>query len=353
VVCIGGGTGQSQVLRALSAYPLDITALVGVTDNGGHSGVLRRIFGIPQVGDIRNCLASLARDGRLLSQLLRYRFREGELDGVSLGNLIVCSLIRLRGSLSEGIDALRRELGVPHTILPVSDQSTHVCAELADGRMVRGEWEIIRRAPRAPIRRLFHWPVVECHPACVRAIAHADLIVFCPGSFMTGIVSALLTRGIQTAVRVSRALKVQVVNIMTQAGQTDGMSARDHIEVLSQYLGTSPDVAIVNSKRPPDAWLRAYRKEEAEPVRLDVEGLRETRVIQEDFLEPEGKDVLAHYARAGAGLVAGPHFIRHDPAKLGRLLHRLVGELPPPRPAPTRRLPARLPGGRSRPPARA
>src|ERR1041384_4806706 len=120
VVCIGGGTGQSQVLRGLARDPLDITALVGVTDNGGHSGLLRKIFGIPQVGDIRNCLASLASDDRVFAELLRYRFREGELDGVSLGNLIVCALIRLKGSLSEGIDALRRELGVAHTILPVS-----------------------------------------------------------------------------------------------------------------------------------------------------------------------------------------------------------------------------------------
>jgi uncharacterized cofD-like protein len=350
VVLIGGGTGQSQVLRALARYPLEITALVGVTDNGGHSGVLRKIFGIPQVGDIRNCLASLAADDRLLARLLRYRFREGELDGVSLGNLIVCALIRLEGSLSEGIDALRRELGIEHTILPVSDQSTHVCAELADGQMVRGEWEILQRTPRVPIRRLFLWPVVECHPACIRAIAHADLIVFCPGSFMTGIISALLTRGIQTAVRVSRAVKVQVVNIMTQPGQTDGMSARDHVETLSAVLGTAPDAVIVNSKRPPEAWLKVYRKEQAEPVRLDVVGLRETRVILADLLEPEGKDVLSQYARAGARLLAGLHYIRHDPAKLGRLLWKLVREIPPPREAP---LPRRLPGGRPLPPNRA
>ena len=326
VVCIGGGTGQSQVLRGLARYPLDITALVGVTDNGGHSGQLRKIFGIPQVGDIRNCLASLAEDDRLLSNLLRYRFREGELDGVSLGNLIVCGLIRMKGSLSEAIDSLRIELGVPHTILPVSDQSTHICAELADGRMVRGEWEILERSPRVPIRRLFHWPVVTCLSSCIRAIAHADLIVFCPGSLMTGIISALLTRGIQTALRVSRALKVQGVNVMTQPGQTDGMSARDHIEQLSIYLGTSPDVAIVNAKRPPEKWIKPYRKEGAEPVRLDVEGLRETRIIQADLLEPEGKDVLTLYHRPGGqnNMSVGQHFIRHDPQKLGRILRSLI-----------------------------
>ncbi len=324
VVCIGGGTGQSQVLRGLSRHPLEITALVGVTDNGGHSGLLRKIFGIPQVGDIRNCLASLTDDSKLLGRLLKYRFREGELDGVSLGNLLVCSLIRMNGSLSGAVTALGRELGVPHTILPVSDQSTQVCAELADGRMVRGEWEIIGRTPRVPIRRLFHWPVVTCLPECVRAIAHADMIVFCPGSLMTGILSALLTRGIQTALRVSPALKVQVVNIMTQPGQTDGMSARDHIEVLAQYLGIAPDAAVVNTRRPPAKLLRAYRRDGAEPVRLDVEGLRETRIVEADLLEPTGKDVLTLYERGGAGMQVGPHFVRHDPARLGRILRSLL-----------------------------
>jgi uncharacterized cofD-like protein len=332
IVCIGGGTGQSQILRALAADPVEITALVGVTDNGGHSGRLRKLFGIPQVGDIRNCLASLAPEGRLLSELLRWRFAEGDLEGVSLGNLLVCALIRSKGSLSAAVGALAAELGVPHRILPVSDQSTHICAELADGRMVRGEWEIIRRVPRAPIRRLFHWPVVNCLPDCIREIAHADLIVFSPGSLMTGIISAFLTRGILPALRVSRALKVQVVNIMTQPGQTDGMSARDHIETLSQYLGTAPDAAIVNRRRPPRRWLAAYAKEGSEPVRLDVEGLRETRVIQADLLEPEGKDVLRLYERASAaGAAAGPHFIRHDPEKLGRLLRSLLSATSTPR----------------------
>ncbi len=324
-MCIGGGTGQSQVLRGLSSYPLEITALVGVTDNGGHSGILRKIFGIPQVGDVRNCLASLAPEDSLVTQLLQYRFGEGELEGASLGNLIVCALLRIKGSLSAGIDALRRELGVPHTILPVSDQSTHVCAELADGRMVRGEWEIIRREPRVPIRRLFHWPVVTCHPDCIRALAHADMIVFCPGSLMTGILSALLTRGIQTAIRVSRARKVQVVNIMTQPGQTDGLSARDHIETLSQYLGIAPDAAVVNTRRPPEKWLRAYRKEGGEPVRLDVEGLRETRIVGADLLEPGRKDVLAMHSRpSGPRMLAGLHLIRHDPARIGRILWSLL-----------------------------
>jgi len=324
VVCLGGGTGQSQVLRGLSRHPLDITAIVGVTDNGGHSGVLRRIFGIPQVGDIRNCLASLASDSSLFTQLLKYRFAEGSLDGASLGNLIVCALIRMRGSLSAGIDALARELGVPHRILPVSDHSAQVCAELADGREVRGEWEIMQREPKTAVKRLFLEPEIPCLPECARAIAHADLILFCPGSLLTGTVSALLTEGIRTAIRVSPALKVQVCNIMTQPGQTDGFAASDHLEMLARHLGITPDVFVLNTARPPKGLLDLYRRDGSALVRADVRSVRGLRVAGRNLLEPRGLDVLTLYARHGKGLLAGPHYIRHDPEKLASIVWGLL-----------------------------
>ena len=329
VVCIGGGTGQSQILRALSRRPINLTAVVGVTDDGGHSGILRKIFSIPQVGDIRNCLAALGDDNDPLTWLLRYRFQEGDLEGVSLGNLIVTALLRMKGSLSGAIDALAKQLRVRARILPVSDASTQICAELRDGRTVRGEWAIIRRKPRSPIRRLFHHPEVECHPGAARALALADLIVFCPGSLQTGILSALLTGGIRTAIRGSRATKVQICNIMTQPGNTDGFTARDHLELLTLHLGVAPDVLLVNTGRPPQSWLKPYRKEGARPVRVDVGGNKAIRIIRGDYLEPKGKDVTTLYARAGlrhaaAAPAAGPHSIRHDPEKIGRALFALL-----------------------------
>lgn len=320
IVCVGGGTGQSQVLRGLSRYDADITAIVGVTDNGGHSGILRRIFGIPQVGDIRNCLASLAQDSNLFTQLLKYRFSEGAMDGASLGNLIVVALIRMHGSLSAGIAALSRELGVAHQILPVSDASAQICAELADGRELRGEWEIMQREPKTAVKRLFLEPEIPCHPECVRALAHADVIVFCPGSLLTGTISALLTEGIRTAIRVSRATKVQVCNIMTQVGQTDEFTASDHLEMLSRYLGMTPDVFILNTGRPPEHLLKLYREERSTLVRPDVRTVRGLRVMGRNLLEPRGLDVLTLYARHGKGLLAGPHYIRHDPVKLARII---------------------------------
>lgn len=324
IVCIGGGTGQSQLLRGLSRYAADITAIVGVTDNGGHSGILRRVFGIPQVGDIRNCLASLAGEDRLLGEMLRFRFSEGDLDGVSLGNLIVCALLRTRGSLSAAVDTLRRELGVAHRILPVSDASADVCAELADGRVIRGEWEIMKREPRTAIKTLFHDPEIPAHSECVKAIAHADVIVFCSGSLLTGIVSVLLAQGIRTAIRVSPALKVQICNIMTQPGQTDGFAASDHLETLARYLGVAPDVLVVNTARPPQGLLDLYRAEGSAVVRADVRSMRGLRVVARNLLEPRGLDVLTLYARSGRNMLVGQHYIRHDPDKVAKIVWDLA-----------------------------
>jgi uncharacterized cofD-like protein len=199
-----------------------------------------------------------------------------------------------------------------------------VCAELADGREVRGEWEIMQREPRTPVARLFLEPNIPCHPDCVKAIAHADIIVFCAGSLLTGIVSVLLTEGIRTAIRVSPATKVQICNIMTHPGQTDRFAASDHLETLSRNLGLTPDVFILNTARPPKPLLDLYRKDGSTLVRPDVRTVRGLRVIARNLLEPRGLDVLTLYARHGKGLLQGPHYIRHDPAKLAKILWGLL-----------------------------
>ncbi len=324
VVCIGGGTGQSQLLHGLSRYPLDLTALVGVTDNGGHSGILRDIFGIPQVGDIRNCLSSLTDKKNLFSHLLQYRFAKGDLNGVSLGNLLVVALIEMKGSLSAGIRALGKELGVKHTILPVSDHSTQICARLTNGKTIRGEWEILQRKPRTPIKKVFHQPKVDALPEALTAIRKADLIVFCPGSFLTAIVSAILPRGFQEALKASRAKKVLIGNIMTNPGQTDKFTARDHLDTFSDYLGFPPDIYVVNTGVIPPAWLRPYKKQGASPVKIDLDDVTGVKILRRNLVEPEKKDVFGHYLRSGDWSRQALHLIRHDPAKIARILNSLV-----------------------------
>jgi uncharacterized cofD-like protein len=322
VVCIGGGTGQAQVLRGLAGFPVRLTSIVNVTDNGGHSGFLRKTLSIPPVGDVRNCLAALAHDG-VATELMNTRFRQGALDGTSLGNLMLAALIPAHGSLSKAVAAMGRLLNVGHKVLPVADRPADICAELEGGRIVRGEWQIILRRPRLAIRRLFHEPPVPALTECLSAIRRADLIVICPGALLAAVVSCLVASGVREAVQSSRARIAQVCNIMTLPGQTDRFAVSDHFHTVARYLGRRPDALIVNTGLPDRRAMREYRRMGSELVRDDVVKLENVRVIRGDFLtrRPPPDD------RGGRGLYLSlPHTIRHDVGKLSRILYRLARE---------------------------
>jgi uncharacterized cofD-like protein len=179
---------------------------------------------------------------------------------------------------------------------------------------VRGEWEIIRRRPRTPIAKLFHSPAISATPEALRAIRRADLVVIGPGSLRTALVSVLLARGLTAAMKRKRV--AFILNILTQPGQTDGFTAREHVEEISRYLGRRPDVVIANSKRPPD-WALGKAKF------VDPAGL-EARTA--DLLERVRRSDLKRRARPSA-YVAGPHLVRHDPRKLARAILETAAEL--------------------------
>lgn len=324
IACLGGGTGQAQLLRGLAAHDVDLNAIVGVTDNGGHSGLLRKLFDVPQMGDLRNCLGALAPDGNLLTGLLRTRFTEGDLDGVSLGNLILCALIKEQGTLSKAVEAISTELKLPHRVLPVSDGSAQIAAKLADGRVISGEWDIIKRRPRTPIKSVFHQPGLAALPEALEAIRKADLVVISPGSMLTAIASVLIVRGVADAVRKSRGKTVVVCNIMSQPGQTDGMDAAAHVEIVRERLNARPDVAIVNTGRPPDELRQIYWSHGSTPVPSGGGKVPAKKVIEADLVERPDAATLAGYARAGKHLLGGLHFIRHDAARLAKLIVSLA-----------------------------
>lgn len=324
VVCIGGGTGLAQVLKGLAGRPLRVTGVVGVTDNGGHSGVLRRSLGLPAVGDVRSCLAELARDP-FWKQLLSHRFRGGELEGVSTGNLILAALCLREGSLSSALKSLTPRLELAAELLPVSDGNGHVCAKLASGRIVRGEWEIILRRPKLPVERLFHEPKLRTQPEVLERIRRAELVVFAPGCLLTGILSAVLTGGLREALARSRAVKLQVVNLMTQPGQTDGLGATGHVSEFERLSGVRPDVVVVNSSRPDAALVRRYGEHGARVVEDDIGPGFPARVVRGDFLERVGAAELKLYSRGGGTWAARPHFIRHDSKALARAIVSFLG----------------------------
>ncbi len=327
IVTLGGGTGQSVLLAALrrSRVRAHVTAIVGVTDDGGHSGTLRRALAIPQVGDLRSCLEALAPDGPL-AHLVRHRFREGELDGVQVGNPLLAALCRTTGSLSKAAAALSSLLGVPETVLPVSDGNSQLAARLPRGRVVIGEWAIIRalRAlrgrPSHPVR-LFHTPPLTATPAVRTSLARAHWVLLAPGSLRTALGSLLLVRGVRAALARSRARIVFFVNLMTQPGNTDGFTARDHVDEVSRFLPRPPDVVVLDRRGVSPALVRAYARTGGQPVVDDLGD--DPRVLRVDLAERPDARRLARYARAGKAFAAGPHLVRHDPAALARLLTRL------------------------------
>ncbi len=312
IVTLGGGTGQAQLLAGLARRGADVTAIVGVTDNGGHSGQLRKEFGIPSVGDLRSCLAALAGPRSRLGRALTWRFKSGKLAGASLGNLMLAELTMAAGSLTGAAACLEPMLPARGRAIPVSDSTSQIAARLKNGKTVIGEWEIIRRKPRIPIARLFHDPPIDATPEALRAIQRADLIVLGPGSLRTALVSVLLTRGLRGALRRKRV--AFVLNILTQPGQTDGFSAADHVAEIKRYLGKQP-LVLANTRRPPEWALQG-----AEFV--DAAGIEARR---EDLLEKVKRSDLKRRSRPSQ-FIAGPHLVRHDPAKLARAILAIANQ---------------------------
>ena len=326
IVTLGSGTGQATLLRGLRKHPCQVTAIVGVTDNGGHSGRLRRQLHIPQVGDTRQCLAALVDGESPWARLMQHRFATGDLDGVSVGNFILAALTAQHGGLNAAVADVSEAAGLAQRVLPVSDADTQVGAELEDGRVVIGEWQIIRRQPASPVKRLFLNPPSRAHAAVAKAVAAADLLVICAGSLLTGVIATLLHSGVKEALCHSRARIVHVLNLMTQPGQTDGYTARQHLTVLKPYLGRPVDAVLFNDAPLPPDLLRMYEPQGGLPVVNDLTE-DDACLIGADLVEHPDPQVLRAYTRPqGAGTRVGMHLIRHDADKVAA---RVMALAPP------------------------
>lgn len=325
IVCIGCGTGQSTLLKELKRLDCELTAIVGVTDNGGHSGLLRKILNIPQVGDTRSCLAALGDHGHPLTKLLNYRFATDKLEGMSIGNLMIAALALSENSVSRAVNALRKMMDVRHKIFPVSDGNTDICAELKEGKIIVGEWDIMNREPREEIRRLFHKESIDAHPYALKQIEEADLTLICPGSLRTGVISILLAKGVTDAVRRSRAKKVYLCNLMTQPGQTDGFSSNDHINELVAYLKSPLDYALVNTGSPDGELVKRYARTGSEPVKVSrTVPASKVKIIKGNFVEQLDARDSDKYNRPGKFQRQWLHYIRHDAQKTIETVMELV-----------------------------
>lgn len=240
VVVIGGGTGLSVLLRGLKHHTDNITAIVTVADDGGSSGKLRRELGVLPPGDFRNCIAALADDEALTTQLFQYRFRSGQgLEGHSFGNLFITAMAEVTGSFEQALYESGRVLTIRGTILPSTLEDVTLFAELDEGaytRKVQGE-SVIPTA-NLPIERVYLQPdEPRAFPPALQAILNADLIVAGPGSLYTSVIPNLLVSEIVKAIRASTAPKIYICNVATQPGETDGYSLDDHVQAIESHTG--------------------------------------------------------------------------------------------------------------------
>ncbi|WDL99398.1 YvcK family protein [Alicyclobacillus sp. ALC3] len=301
IVAIGGGTGLSVILRGLKEFQVDLTAIVTVADDGGSSGRLRSDFAMPPPGDIRNCLVALADTEPLLERLLQFRFPAGEgLAGHSFGNLFLAAMTHIMGDFESAIKETSRVLAVRGRVLPAVKDDVRLRAVLANGQVVEGESEIPRAGERIERVELVPSDIQPLQEA-LDAIRDADAVVVGPGSLYTSVLPNLLVPGLVDALTQSPAKKVYICNVMTQPGETDALSASQHVEVIRRHVGRQLfDYILVNAASLPPQALAQYQAQQSYPVQADIEALHRQglRVVARDFVH------YATYARHDSRLIA-------------------------------------------------
>jgi len=308
VVALGGGTGLSVLLRGIKQYTTNITAIVTVMDDGGSSGRLRREMDMLPPGDIRNCLIALADDESQMSKIFQHRFDRGsELGGHSLGNLIIAGEEQMQGGFDRAIEETSKLLNIRGRVIPSTLKNTNLVARLEGGEVLKGESTLSDHPKR--IEKIGLEESAPPYEPAIKEINSADVIILGPGSLYTSLIPNLLVGEIAEAIRSARAKKFYVTNIMTEPGETDGFSASDHLEALSDYLEPAIlDYVVVNVGRADESLLERYASEGAELVEADLEqdnkygvGLLLDDLV--DTVELEGKKT-----------------VKHDHDRLGRLI---------------------------------
>lgn len=314
VVAIGGGTGLSTLLRGLRRHVsapgqapdpthaiADLAAVVTVTDDGGSSGRLRQDFNMLPPGDLRNCMVALSEEEDLLAQLFTHRFRSGRgLKGHNFGNLFVAALTEITGDFAQAVQLASKILATRGRIYPATTVNATLVADMDDGSVVRGETKITASKRRIVELRLDP-PNPAPLPETLEAIARADLITVGPGSLYTSLITNLLVNGISTALSASRAVRVYVCNLMTQANESLDLTASEHIERIYDHTRARIfDYAIVNTSAFSPATLSRYAAEGASAITPDIDRIEKlgVQVIAGDFAIEE------YVVRHAAGRVA-------------------------------------------------
>jgi uncharacterized cofD-like protein len=317
VVVIGGGTGNFVVLKGLKKYPLDLTAIVSMADDGGSTGILRDELGVLPPGDVRQCLVALSNSSRLMRSLMNYRFENGGLGGHSFGNLLLSALEKVTGSFEKAVEEAGKILYIKGKVIPVTTNQVRLKMVLNNRRVLEGEKEVyLSQEIDQGYKSIYLEPFPKVNPRVIEEIQNADLLVIGPGGLHTSLIPNLLVEGVCDAISKSDAKKVYVVNLMNRKGQTTGYKTSHYINELVRFLGKDIfDHILINVQKPASQLIEFYAGE-GELVENDLD---DGRVVFADLLgrlaEEPKRDLLKR------------NLIRHDPKKLAEELMKIVNHL--------------------------
>ncbi len=315
IVVIGGGTGQSIILRSLKNLDENISAVVSMADDGGSSGLLRADLNLLPPGDLRNCIIAMGHSDKNLEELFNYRFDSGSLKGHNLGNLIIAALEDLTDGMENAVKAVGEIFNISGKVLPVTLESIHIKAKLKNGREVMGEsaialQSILESSGIDKIELVPSRPII--YEEARRVIEEADIIIIAPGSLFTSIIPALLVSGVKEAINESSAKCYYLANIMTQPGETDSYSLSDHIEKIINHLGENIiDYVIANERKLSDDEMRNYTLQKSSQILIDESDIA---YLSKNNIELYQSDLV----EINSG------FIRHDNKKFRDLFSSIL-----------------------------
>ena len=327
VVSIGGGLGAVQVMQGMQRHTSSLTGIIAVTDTGRSTGIVREFAQIPAPGDIRNALATLALDDdSLLTRVMQHRIAapdDPKLDGMAFGNLFIAALTQMSDSFVTAIGQISEFLDVQANIYPVTEENTHICAELVDGTIVEQEFNV-RQLDKAAIKRIFvQNPEATAYGPCLDALREADLITIGPGSLFTTVIACLAFKEITQAIRDSQAVKVYICNTTTQPGQTDGYTLSDHVRQVISYLGIGVlNYVVLNSSEPSAELMELYAREKVDVL---LPTMHEVHNILTMNVTPVKADV-ADTKSGKRALWQKQDTIRHSPELIANTLMELMAE---------------------------
>jgi len=288
IVIFGGGSGLSQLLKGLKLFPIDVTAVVSVSDNGRSTGRLRKDYNIPAVGDISKVMLSMSECDNDIRELMNYRFNKSKsLGNHSIKNLLLTALLDQKGDFANAIPVLEKLLNIKGKVLPLTEDNVDLVGITSDGKKLVGEEQITKSKKK--IDKIIYSNEILVNPKVIDAVKKADLIIFSSGSLITSIIPHLLNDTLNNAIKSSKAETMYVCNLFTQPGETDDYKVSDHVNLLENYLGKNTiNIIVANNAKMNSGLVKKYETEEQkDQVILDLENLENRKVIADKIFKVE------------------------------------------------------------------